>query len=633
MSIDEVLRLLNDAENVFLRRRQTTSDPAEKAALTGEIAKVRQMRDAVDLGALLGHAAVLGRLSDSIESAVASLRSRPFDAILGAYQGLLDRIGAVMGDTVRADPPEAAGDGGAVTGPRPVAGPVTEPVAGPVAEPVARPVAGPVADAGGDAARLAGLYAACVIRPERLAEIDRDHVRALTGARATYEAAGGPLGIPWWFVGILHGLECSFDFGKHLHNGDPLTARTVREPPGRPRDGSPPFTWLESAFDALRRKRFDGQADWSVGTVLDRFERYNGLGYRTRGLNSPYLWSFSTHWEKGKFVRDGVFDPEAPSSQCGAGVLLKRLEALGIVDPARPLDPAAGSVATLAARVAAPAAAGSGDFAQAGVPPFARRTVAAELDFPGDTKRPARDTRTQRRVHRIQEWLSLHGDATPIDGDFGGGTEDAVRRFQARAGLPETGVADERTWALLTAPMRRALAPLTPRPGETLNAMVLRVGAQHLAEHPREFTVGGEGNRGAWVRLYMLGAEGKAQLWCAGFVCHIVGQAAEALGLPTPFPRQVGVDALVADAKASGRFIAEADLATPAQRKARVPPGSLFVVRDTATDWTHVGIVSEMGMDAFRTIEGNTDSDGSSNGVEATARSRGFAKRDFVLLV
>lgn len=631
MSIDEILRLLNDAENAFLRRRQTTSDAAEKAALTGEIAKIRQMRDAVDLGALLGHAAVLGRLSDSIESAVAALRSRPFDAILGAYQGLLDRIGAVTGETVRADPPAAAGDGGAVTGPRPGAGPVAE--TGPVVEPAAEPVAGPAAAAGSDAERLAGLYATCVIRPERVAEIDRDYVRALTAGRATYEAAGGPLGIPWWFVGILHGLECSFNFGKHLHNGDPLTARTVREPPGRPRDGAPPFTWLESAFDALRLKKFDGQADWSIGTVLDRFERYNGLGYRNMGLNSPYLWSFSTHWEKGKFVADHVFDPEAGSKQCGAGVLLKRLEALGIVDPARPRDAAAGSVATLAARVSVTAAAGSAGFAQAGTPAFARKTAAAELDFPGDTARPAKDTRTQRRVHRIQEWLNFHGDATPIDGDFGGGTEDAVRRFQTGAGLPATGVVDERTWALLTAPMHRALAPLAPLPGETLNAMVLRVGAQHLAEHPREFTVGGEGNRGMWVRLYMLGLEGKPQLWCAGFVSHIVGQAAQALGQEMPFRRQVGVDALVADAKASGRFIAEADLATPAQRIARVPPGSLFVVRDTPSDWTHVGIVAEMGTDAFRTIEGNTDSEGSSNGFEATSRSRGFGRRDFLLLV
>jgi lysozyme family protein len=38
---------------------------------------------------------------------------------------------------------------------------------------------------------------------------------------------------------------------------------------------------------------------------------------------TPYLWSFSSLYEKGKFVADGVFDPAAVSKQCGAAVMLK----------------------------------------------------------------------------------------------------------------------------------------------------------------------------------------------------------------------------------------------------------------------------------------------------------------------
>ena len=109
---------------------------------------------------------------------------------------------------------------------------------------------------------------------------------------------------------MIHALECAFDFDCHLHNGDPLTARTVRAPKGQAGSGAPPFTWWESAVDALRGRDLDALSDWPVGAPLDRLERYNGLGYRRRGLASPDLWSFSGHNQKGKYAADGRTDPE-----------------------------------------------------------------------------------------------------------------------------------------------------------------------------------------------------------------------------------------------------------------------------------------------------------------------------------
>jgi lysozyme family protein len=139
-----------------------------------------------------------------------------------------------------------------------------------------------------------------------------------------YEEVGAGLGgIPWAFIGVIHGMECGFNFGGHLHNGDPLTARTVQHPSGRPKTGSPPFTWRQSATDALTMKRLDRVTDWSVPHMLFLLEGYNGFGYRRRGVPTPYLWSFSSLYEKGKFVADGVFDPAAVSKQCGAAVMLK----------------------------------------------------------------------------------------------------------------------------------------------------------------------------------------------------------------------------------------------------------------------------------------------------------------------
>jgi lysozyme family protein len=44
---------------------------------------------------------------------------------------------------------------------------------------------------------------------------------------------------------------------------------------------------------------------------------------------TPYLWSFSNHYERGKFVADGKFSSTARSQQCGAAVMLKLLAEAG----------------------------------------------------------------------------------------------------------------------------------------------------------------------------------------------------------------------------------------------------------------------------------------------------------------
>jgi lysozyme family protein len=48
-------------------------------------------------------------------------------------------------------------------------------------------------------------------------------------------------------------------------------------------------------------------------------------------VKSPYLWSFSNHYTKGKYVADGHFDSNAVSQQCGGMVLLKRMEQRGLI--------------------------------------------------------------------------------------------------------------------------------------------------------------------------------------------------------------------------------------------------------------------------------------------------------------
>jgi lysozyme family protein len=168
------------------------------------------------------------------------------------------------------------------------------------------------------------LFNTCQISQKNYSSIDGCVDRILAG-RQRYEAVSHRIGVPWYFIGILHMMECSGRFDQHLHNGDPLTARTVRVPAGYPKSGKAPFTWEASAEDALRLKRLDAWTDWSIPAMLYKMEEYNGFGYQKRGIHSPYLWSCSNHYSKGKFVKDGLFDPGAVSKQIGGAVILRRL--------------------------------------------------------------------------------------------------------------------------------------------------------------------------------------------------------------------------------------------------------------------------------------------------------------------
>jgi lysozyme family protein len=173
------------------------------------------------------------------------------------------------------------------------------------------------------------MYRKLSVRPER-AETADWHIEMIRKSRPRYERVGDRTGVPWHFIAVTHGLESSFNFRAHLHNGDfPLSSRTRQVPAGRPKQWLPPSDWESSAKDALRLLGFTGQTDWSLERTLYRLEAYNGFGYRGLGVPTPYLWSFSNHYERGKYVADGKFSQTARSQQCGAAVMLKLLADAG----------------------------------------------------------------------------------------------------------------------------------------------------------------------------------------------------------------------------------------------------------------------------------------------------------------
>lgn len=185
-------------------------------------------------------------------------------------------------------------------------------------------------------ADYAARYERARIVPSRTAALDAIAARQLE-ARARYETVAEQLGeTPWYLVAILHELEASGRWTAHLHNGDPLTSRTMHTPAGRPVRGEPPFTWEASAFDALSGRGFAAVSapDWTIARILWECERYNGWGYRARHVPSPYLWSYTDQYTRGKFTSDGVYDPAAVSAQAGAAAQLLTLYAHGVSRPA-----------------------------------------------------------------------------------------------------------------------------------------------------------------------------------------------------------------------------------------------------------------------------------------------------------
>lgn len=159
-------------------------------------------------------------------------------------------------------------------------------------------------------------------------------VKTMNDCKGRYQAVSLVTKTDWEIIAVFHAMECSLKFDKHLHNGDSLKEKTVLAPAGRPITGNPPFTWEESAIDAINFDNMDGLSLSNLPYALYRIECYNGLGYYKKGLNTPYLWSGTQFYTTGKFIEvfnktthkyDVKYDVNLVSKQVGAAVLLKEL--------------------------------------------------------------------------------------------------------------------------------------------------------------------------------------------------------------------------------------------------------------------------------------------------------------------
>ena len=149
--------------------------------------------------------------------------------------------------------------------------------------------------------------------------------------------------VPWFIIGALHYREANLNFMGHLHNGDPLLAKTYHVPPGRPKGKWPPLDsqgniiinrrklWKLSAVDSLNSMATP-DVGWTAAGMCWALEAYNGFGFRSHSVNSPYLWNYTQYYNHspypaGGFYKDGSdgWRSSYVSKQAGLIALLKQV--------------------------------------------------------------------------------------------------------------------------------------------------------------------------------------------------------------------------------------------------------------------------------------------------------------------
>jgi peptidoglycan hydrolase-like protein with peptidoglycan-binding domain len=263
-----------------------------------------------------------------------------------------------------------------------------------------------------------------------------------------------------------------------------------------------------------------------------------------------------------------------------------------------------------------------------------KQTYLVELTPPGN---PVKRGDSNLNVRRLQECLCLNallkpalGLSVTIDNDFGPATELAVKKFQQSVGLAQTGIVSSAVFNRLCLPMKTAFAAPTIN-AATVRQTIVTVARQHLNQKATELQLpSGQTNLGPWVRSYCSGLEGTVDgfpvLWCMGFVQTLLDQTASAFGrqFTAIMPQSLSCDEVAKAGKATGRLTNSASVR---QNPGVVKSGDVFLLRritNDQPDWHHAGLITAVHADVFETIEGNTNTGGSDNGVGVFARVRNF---------
>lgn len=188
-------------------------------------------------------------------------------------------------------------------------------------------------------------------------------------------------------------------------------------------------------------------------------------------------------------------------------------------------------------------------------------------------------------------------------GVFGPTTEECVVRFQTAHGLTPDGEVGPKTWAKL---FNQPEAPAT----SDLGRLALEIARAEIGV--REVPLGS--NRGPRVNQYHEAAGTKpGDPWCMAFVFYCVAKAAQQLGIPNPLLRTGSCSAQYRHARKNGLLSVKPE------------PGDIFLVIGGDTGHRHTGFVDgPVNPDnLYPTVEGNSNSGGSAEGIGVVRREPG----------
>lgn len=182
-----------------------------------------------------------------------------------------------------------------------------------------------------DRMKILALWQDAHILPSRLNEMKHVADLIMQYKKDFYDPVERATRVPWYVTGAIDCREEDFHHGSYLGNGDSLYRVTTHVPRGR----GPFSSWFAGAIDAFHLDGMDHlpvNGHWDIVTALIKTEMYNGGGYASKGLPSPYVWGGTNIQKPGKYVSDGHFSPTAWDKQPGCAAMFLALKEFHGVD-------------------------------------------------------------------------------------------------------------------------------------------------------------------------------------------------------------------------------------------------------------------------------------------------------------
>lgn len=249
----------------------------------------------------------------------------------------------------------------------------------------------------------------------RPAEVDRT-ARKLLGPLylPRYKTVQDANGVPAVWTAPVDERESGANPSRALGQGDPWGQVSTHVPAGH----GPFKSWADAAIYYEHMHGLDDPStQWSWPYACWKWEIWNGFGPRGKGIHSGYLWAGTSHYARGKYVADHVWDPLHVDKQLGVVPIALRMAELVSELGLPGLPP----------RVAAPGAA-------VGPIPIGVGGAVGNHD-----------------TTWLQKSLNLVIKSTlVVDGLYGRMTRTAVREYQRSRGLDADGLFGPKTDAALT---------------------------------------------------------------------------------------------------------------------------------------------------------------------------------------